>query len=203
VQSAELIAIAARDVSLCEYDPKTLSLNLEIQASYLKVDHERREFFRIGLLPVFVAGNVRISIASADCLTNVLPAVDTWRPPKSIARHLELRQLQISIMGKKQPCLSAAVACPETSGALNLREVVFTDRSGARRLLPKALLRMTGPQAGTITWSTPEGSPVSAVFLSCQPLPTETHHEKNPNATPPRDLLPMPADGADGRRLDQ
>lgn len=166
-QEADLTGLSARDVSICRYS-KDLSLNLEIQARRLRLDHERRGFFRIGVLPIFVAEDVRIQIASPDYLSRVLPAVEICRPSESVARRVEIRHLGISFLDKKFPRLNAAVARPQASGSLELTDVCLIQGAEISKHIPHAVLWMSGQDTGKITWNT-QGHHHETSLFSPQP----------------------------------
>ncbi len=149
------------DVTSCEYNG--LELVDQVHAARIFVDYERRGFFRIGLLPIPVAENVQIQIQSADCLTNALLALHSWNQPSAGLRRLELRNLEIRLIGEKQPRLCAAGARVGQDGALELSTVSVFNAAGQPTSIPKATLQVAGSAAGWLRWNV-DGQPQD-VFL--------------------------------------
>jgi hypothetical protein len=153
VSAAGLAGAAANEVTLSEYSPKDLSLIAQVHASRIFTDYERRGFFRIGLLPIPVAENVQIEIQSAECLTNALFALHDWNQPAVGIRRLELRNLEIKLIGEKQPRLSAAGARAGQDGVLELSAVSVFNATGRQTSIPKAVLQVAGSSAGWLHWN--------------------------------------------------
>jgi hypothetical protein len=153
VSAAGLAGAAANEVTLSEYSPKDLSLVAQIHASRIFTDYERRGFFRIGLLPIPVAENVQIQIQSVECLTNAFFALHDWNQPAVGIRRLELRNLEIKLIGERQPRLSAAVARVGQDGVLELSTVSVFNAIGRQISIPKAILQVAGSSAGWLHWN--------------------------------------------------
>jgi hypothetical protein len=163
VYALEFAGTTASDVTSSEYSSKDLSLVTQIHATRLFTDYEHRGFFRIGLLPIPVAENVQIQIKSADCLTNATLGLHPWNQPSVGVRRLELRNLEIKLLGEKQPRLSAVTARVGQDGALELSTVSVFSATGQQTSIPKATLQVAGSSAGWLHWNF-DGQPQD-VFL--------------------------------------
>lgn len=153
LNAAELVGASADDVTCSEYSPKDLSLVAQVHAARIFTDYERKFFFRIGLLPIPVAENVQIEIQSAECLTNALFALHDWNQTAAGIRRLELRNVEIKLIGEKQPRLSAAIARVGQDGVLELSTVSVFNTIGRQTLIPKAILQAAGSSAGWLRWN--------------------------------------------------
>jgi hypothetical protein len=143
-----LFTPSAENMTLTEYDDVTPIV--EVHAARVFIDHEKYGFFRLGLAPLAVIQGVRVQVASASRLTNALANLSSWGPAEGNLRHLEVRDLEISLFGEKEPRLRAGTARPNPSGALELSHVSFA--GGPPAAISKASLQMTGPAAGTLRW---------------------------------------------------
>jgi hypothetical protein len=167
IHAGELFGSAADHLRLTEYDD--VHPIVKIQAARIFEDHERFGFFRLGLAPFAVIQSVQIQIESADRLTNALASLNSWKLSSGELRRLEIRDLEISLFGEKQPRLHAATARPNTTGALELSKVSLT--GGPTISISKATLQMTGPAAGRLRWRD------GAKEAECPVLkPTENQH---------------------------
>ena len=153
VNAVELVRTTVSDVTLSEYSSKDLSLVAQVHTVRLFTDYERRGFFRIGLLPILVAENVKIQIQSADCLTNAMLALHSWNQPPVGVRRLKLRNLEIKLFGEKQPRLSAASARVGQDGTLELSTISVFNDTGQQTFIPKAALQVGGSSAGWLRWN--------------------------------------------------
>jgi hypothetical protein len=153
MSAAEVVGATANDVTISDYSRKDLSLVAEVHAARIFTDYERRGFFRIGLLPIPVAENVQIQIQSADCLTNDLLALHSWDRPGIGVRRLELRNLEITFFGEKQPRLRAASAHVGRDGTIELSSVSLPDSIEHQTPIPHAILQVAGSSAGWLRWN--------------------------------------------------
>ncbi|MDE3067202.1 MAG: hypothetical protein KGJ60_06570 [Verrucomicrobiota bacterium] len=144
---------AATGLTFSEYNSKDLSQIAQVHAARVFVDYEHWGFFRIGLLPVLVAENVQIKIQSAEGLTNTLADLMSWPRPAAEVRQLELRRLEITLFGEKQPRLCAASAWVGAGGVLELSAVSARVRGEPPISVPRAALQVSGPSAGRLSWN--------------------------------------------------
>lgn len=149
-QAAELTSFSAEGVVSQIFDKDGPTPIMEARADRVFIDHERRGFFRIGVLPVLVAENVNIRILSADALTNVEPAL-AYNCPAAFAHRMELRRLHIHLPGTNAVELVAAVACLESKSVWELSSVSLTDPAGQTVVYSRAELPVTGVAAGQLT----------------------------------------------------
>jgi hypothetical protein len=169
VNALGLARTGANDLTTVEYDGLTPVSQVHVDRIF--IDYERRGFFRIGLLPIPVAENVQIQIRSVDCLTNAMFALHSWDQPSVGVRRLELRNLEIKLIGEKQPRLSAAVARVGQDGVLELSAVSVFDPTGWQTSIPKAALQAAGSSAGWVHWNS-DGHPQD--IFPFRPTPDKT-----------------------------
>lgn len=169
--AADLPWTAVNEVTFSEYSPKGISLIAQVHAAHIFTDYERRGFFRIGLLPIAVVENVQIQIQSAECLTNALFALHDWNQPAPGVRRLELRNVEIKLIGEKQPRLSAAGARVGQDGVLELSTVSVFNATGPQTSIPKAALQVAGSSAGWLRWNV-DGHPQELFLFNAQSAKT-------------------------------
>jgi hypothetical protein len=153
VNADGLVEPTANDATISEYSSQDLSLVAQVHVARFFTDYEKRSFFRIGLLPISVAEDIHIQIKSAECLTNALFALHDWNQPSAGMRRLELRNLEITLSGEKQPRLRAASGRIGHDGAIELSTVSISDLSGRPTSIPKATLQVAGSFAGWLHWN--------------------------------------------------
>jgi hypothetical protein len=146
-----VIGTSMNDASLSEYDGVHLIARVHTTRAF--VDHEKWGFFRLGLLPVPVIEGVQVQILSAGCLTNVLSDLNSWNPSSGGLRRLELRNIEISLLGEKEPRLHATIARVSRSGSLELSNVSVARDGGGPVSIPKAALQISGPASGCLRWN--------------------------------------------------
>jgi hypothetical protein len=145
-----IFGVPPNDTTLTEYDG--LQLISRVHADRFFVDHQRWGFFRLGLFPIAVVEGVEIQVRSASCLTNALADLNSWHPSSAGARRLELRNLEISLLGEKEPRLHAAIARVGQGGALELSNVSVAVADGTPVSLAKATLQISGSDSGRLRW---------------------------------------------------
>ena len=150
----DLFGMSASDVTTCEYDSENFTLKVaQIHTARFFTDFEKHGFFRIGLLPIPVAEDVQIEIRSVDCLTNALSGANFGNQPSLGVRRFELRNLEIKSFDEKQPRLSARLARIGRDGTLELSDVSITSGTGEQTFIPKAILQITNPSVGWMSWN--------------------------------------------------
>lgn len=117
------------------------------------VDHAQFGFFKLGLAPVPVAEGVQIQIRSADSLTNILEGLGSWNISPVKLRHLEFRNLEISLLSERGPQLRAGKARLVQPGILELSQISVSNPSQGAVSLRKAALQMAGPDCGCLSWN--------------------------------------------------
>ena len=121
---------------------------MKIRVARIFADHEKYGYFRFGLMSLAVVQGVHIEIESACLLTNALVKLNSWNLSTGNLRRLELRDLQISLLGEKEPRLRAARARVGSSGNLELSSVSVAGVEAAT--ISKATLQISGPVAGPV-----------------------------------------------------
>jgi len=149
----KVVGVSAEDVTFSEYSSKDLSMIAQVHTVRLFKDFEHRGFFRIGLLPVPVAENVEIKIRSADYMTNALSGIHFWDEPSLAVRRIEFRNLEIKSFDENQPHLSARLGRFGQDGTLELSNVSITSGTGGQTSIPKAILQISNPSAGWVSWN--------------------------------------------------
>jgi hypothetical protein len=147
--------------TLEKYQGLQLDSRIHITRTYM--DHEKWGFFKIGLIPVQVVDGVDLQIHSADSLTNALTFINSGHLSAAAQRHLELRKLEISLLGEKEPRLGADTASIVRPGALQLSHVSVSN-GGEAISIPGATLQVTGPDCGCLRWNSPGGQNQMFVF---------------------------------------
>ena len=149
----ELVSVCAQNLQISQYSPGGSSVVSKVTVGRLFTGYGRLGFFRIGLLPLLVAEDVRMEINSADALTNVLSGLHSWARPDAAAQRLRLMNLEIVLSGGNQSHLRAATGQLGDDGAMQLRSVSLDDASGHQICLSAATLQLTGPVKGWLRWN--------------------------------------------------
>lgn len=138
------------NATLEKYQGLQLVTRLHITRTF--IDHEKWGFFKIALAPVQVVQGVDIQIFSAGSLTNALDIINSARLSSASLRRLELRNLQIFLLGEKDPHLRADSASIIRPGVLQLSHVSALN-GGEAISIPKATLQLSGPDCGCLRWN--------------------------------------------------
>jgi hypothetical protein len=149
------------DATLEKYQGLELVSRIHITRTY--IDHEKWGFFKIALAPVQVVDGVNVQIHSADSLTNALAIINSGHISPAVQRHLELRNLQISLLGEKVPRLRADTASIVRPGVLQLSHVSVSN-GGEAISIPKATLQVSGLDCGCLRWNESGGQDQMFVF---------------------------------------
>ena len=163
----EVVSVCAQDLQISQYSPGGSSVVSKVSVSRLFTGYGRWGFFRIGLLPMLVAEDVRVEINSVDALTNALSGLRSWARPDVAARRLKLLDLQIVLSGRSPPHLQAATAQLGDDGTLQLTSVSLDDAAGHQFCLPAATLQLTGPAKGWLRWNA-NGAQGKLFFIKTQ-----------------------------------
>jgi len=173
VHAGGLFGQAAEHLTLTEYDD--VQPIVKIQAARIFVDHEKYGFFRLGLVPLAVVQGVHVQLESAGRLTNALACLNSWNLSARNLRRLEVRDLELSLLGEPEPRLRAATARANAAGAWELSHVSLPD--GLAGSISKATLQMTGPAAGRLRWR--DGEKEAELFILKPLTATPQEHENN------------------------
>jgi hypothetical protein len=150
VQAQMQFAPSLDGATLEKYQGLQLVSRIHITRTY--VDHEKWGFFKIGLIPVQVVEGVNLQIHSEDSLTNALDVINSVHLSSAAQRHLELRKLEISLLGKNEPRLRADTASIVRPGVLQLSHVSVSN-GGETISIPRATLQVSGPDCGCLSWN--------------------------------------------------
>lgn len=134
-----------------EYSGAQLAGRIHVTRAF--IDHARFGFFKLGLAPVPVAEGVSIQIRSAGSLTNVFEALASWNVSAAKLRHLEFRNLVISLLSEQKPRLCADNARLVQPDVLELSHVSVSSPSLTAVSIRKATLLVSGPDCGCLTWN--------------------------------------------------
>lgn len=113
-------------------------------------DHQRRGFFRIGLLPVLVAEDVKIEIIQPQETLAALQQARRWLKPTATQKALEWRRVQFFFPAETEPRLEAAKIHLSEAGAWRLTGGVVLRHGTNQTRQAEATLQVTGPQAGEL-----------------------------------------------------
>jgi hypothetical protein len=138
------------NATLEKYQGLQLVSRIHVTRSY--VDHEKWGFFKIALAPVQVVQGVDIQIFSAGSLTNALDVINSSHLSSASLRRLELRNLQISLLGEKEPRLRADNTGIVRPDVLQLSHVSVSN-GGEAISISKATLQLAGPDCGCLRWN--------------------------------------------------
>jgi len=150
LQAGGMFGSSAENATLTEYDGAQVIA--KAHATRVFVDHEKWGFLRVGLLPLAVVQGVQIQIQSASFLTNALADLNSLNLSSANLRHLEFRDLEISLLGETKPRLRAATARVSSSGTLKLTRVSVVGSGGRTVSIAEATLQISGPAAGSLRW---------------------------------------------------
>jgi hypothetical protein len=139
------------DATVVAYHGVQLAGRIHITRAY--IDHERFGFFRLGMAPVPVVDGVQIQIRSAGSLTNVLQSFGSSSMSSDKLRHLEFRNVEISLLTDKSPRLRAQKARLDQANVLELSHVSVSDASQNAVTISKANLQVSGPNCGLLSWN--------------------------------------------------
>jgi len=168
ILAGELFAPSADHLTLTEYDD--VRPIVKIQAARVFLDHERIGFFRLGLVPLAVVQGAQVQLESADRLTNALASMNSWNLGSRSLRRMEIRELELSLLGEPEPRLRAATARANAAGALELSKVSLPGRPAGS--IAKATLQLTGPAAGCLRWN--DGDKMTELFVLKPSTTTKT-----------------------------
>jgi hypothetical protein len=138
------------DATLEKYQGLQLVSRVHVTRAF--VDHEKWGFFKIRLAPIGVADGVNVQIFSAKCLTNALDTINPGSISSVDLRHVEFRNLQISLLGEKEPRLRADSARMIRADVMQLSHVSVSN-GGAAISISKATLQVSGPDCGCLRWN--------------------------------------------------
>jgi hypothetical protein len=138
------------DATLEKYDGVQLVSRIHVTRTF--IDHEKWGFFKIALAPIGVVQGVNFQVRSAGSLTNALDSINSCNLSAD-ERHLELRDIQISLLSENTPRLRAASARLNEPGKLELSHVSAVNGDGKTISIARATLPISGPDCGCLYWN--------------------------------------------------
>lgn len=149
-------------------------------------DHQRRGFFRIGLLPLLVCDEVTFDIKDSEQAARSLAHARLQLCAHARGAPIELRRVAFQFPAETSPRLKALKVQIRDNGQWELQDVVF--RSPVEAIQSsRATFQTTGPEAGKLTWLPPSGRGDAYLFQPLTPLATHRAHEgfQPPGHPPP------------------
>lgn len=114
--------------------------------------YQRKGFFRIGVLPILVAEDVKIELWQPEQVAESLAATRGWIGAHAAKEAMEWRRLSLFLPGQTSPCLKAGRVQPSDHGQWRLFDVEL--HPGPKTIhLPTAFLQTTGKDAGRLSWT--------------------------------------------------
>ena len=169
--------IAARRVVVPLYADNVPTPAATLQIDELRNEFERRGFFRIGLLPLWVAQGVHIDLKDPSRLDLVLSRLARWRPRSVRQYPIEWHDVRLTVPGCIVPILEVGRLRVGPDGRLVLSDgIVLRTQGGAgERRWAAASWSAEGGPCGTLRLPdgtlVPVGLPSDASLLSPNPSP--------------------------------
>jgi len=138
------------NATLEKYDGLQLVSRIHITRTF--IDHEKWGFFKISMAPIGVVQGVNLQVRSAESLTNALDAINSCNLSAD-ERHLEFRDLEISLLSESAPRLHAASARLSGAGKLELSHISVANGDGGSISIARATLPLSGPDCGCLHWN--------------------------------------------------
>jgi len=129
-----------------------------------RLDHERRGFFKIGLLPRLVAEDVSLEVLEPGSLTEALTRLPGLLRSGGKNLPVELRNLSVSFPGDETPRLTASRVRLAKSTTWNLSGPIAWRSANDQGRAQQASLCITGPQAGWLIIMHPVNAPGVDLF---------------------------------------
>ena len=139
-----------QDATLDKYDGLKLIGRVHVTRTY--VDHEKWGFFKLGIAPIGVVDGVNVQIRSAASLTGALGIVTSPGFSHDKLKHVEFRNVEISLLGEKEPRLRADKARIGGGNSLELSRVSVCSGGGATTIA-RATLQLSGQDCGCLRWN--------------------------------------------------
>jgi hypothetical protein len=127
------------------------ALVVRIESVY--TDHQRKGFFRIGLLPVGVMDGVALELNHSEYWTNSLAHLHQWLGPHS-AKTLELRRLTLLVPAGVTNRLESARARVGAGGKLDLFDGVSLVSGTNHLRAARGALQVAGARTGELVLET-------------------------------------------------
>ena len=149
-----------------------------IRIESMRPDHERRGFFRIGVLPIVVADGVRLEVLDPGHGAEALSGAANWLSGRSGSRPVELRQVTLIVGREPIPWLEANRARTDNSGQLRLLDGITIRHGETTTRSSGGVLHLSGTNAGRVSWNSDRGAMTADLFSHVQQ--SETQKEGKP-----------------------
>ena len=137
-----------------------------LRADRIYPTHQRWGYFRIGLLPMLACDGVTLEVCDAEKAAQALAELRDNLKSQANGTIVEMRQVAIRFTPETTPRLTAAVMHLQDHGQWQLSDVAF--QSGTNVVhAARALLQVSGEQAGRLTWQS-AGGIISANLFAVQ-----------------------------------
>jgi hypothetical protein len=142
-----------------------------LRADRIRPAHHRWGFYQIGLLPVLACDGVSLEVCDAARAAQALAGLRDRLNAEAKGDVIEMHGVALRFDPEPGPRLEAAAVRFQDRGQWELTNLAL--RSGTNVLrAPRALLQVTGDQAGRLTWEAEGRVGFTNLFVS----PTATHN---------------------------
>jgi hypothetical protein len=136
-----------------------------LRAKAIYPDHQRRAFFRIGVLPMLVAEDVTVEVCDPERAAAALAGLRDGLKPHAHGAAIELRRVAFQFPAEPAPRLKAATLRLQDNGQWQLLDFTLQSPTNAPRI-PRGRLQITGDHAGRVTWETAGGPAAFNLFTT-------------------------------------
>jgi len=152
VHAAPVSFLRLRDVAIPVYDTNTHAVTAIVRIGEVFPDHDRRGFFKIGVLPIVVAQEVDIEFRAEASQGPFLRMLHGQLPGLNSRRPIVFRNVRFRIGEGRAPVLTVGEMRLDSGGALfRCRALSYVSQTGVLRL-PKARLEVTAAGDLGLRW---------------------------------------------------
>jgi hypothetical protein len=126
---------------------------------------QRKGFFRIGLLRLWIAEGVEIEVRDCNEVADSLSPVHATLKSFHGNSPIELRRVAFRFAGESFPRLQAGRVRLGDDGRWRLSDSVSIQKVNGREEIPSAVLDISGPNVGALAWETPSGLQSMNLFV--------------------------------------
>lgn len=141
--------VSVRQIAIPYYAKGQGSPAAVVRINRIYTDHQRRGFFRIGLLPMLVAEDVRVEVFQPCEALDALQGAKKWLKPAS-SQALEWRNVRFVFPQETAPRLEANKLRLSEDGAWKLTDGVVVRWGTNETHRSEAILQVTGTRAGEL-----------------------------------------------------
>lgn len=143
-----------------ENGPDTIAM---VRAKTAYGSLQRRAFYRIGLLPMWIGEEVVVEFPNPQAVTNALAGLTHSLQSQAKGASIELRQVEFRFPGEAVPRLKAARVRLVNDSQCQMSEAVL-QRGGQQLRAANATLQLSGEHAGRLTWPLAGGDSPGNLF---------------------------------------